>query len=112
MIFSGSVGGSLGALAPLISTVLGVKAVPITYHVAGKRHSVEIPNVMHAAVQPLPSLDLEWECSSRTESKPQRIVLNISHSYSPFCLLLPYRDIRHTKVFLGLQPIWSSLYKY
>lgn len=56
-IFTGTVGGPLGALAPLISTVLGAKAVPITFNVAGKRHSVEIPNIMHLAVQPLPTLD-------------------------------------------------------
>src|SRR6266852_6238918 len=35
-IFSGSSGGPLGALAPLISTVLGAKNVPITYHIEGK----------------------------------------------------------------------------
>lgn len=56
-IFSGSIGGPLSALAPLISTVLGVKSAPITYNVAGKRRSVEIPNIMHLAVHPLPSLD-------------------------------------------------------
>ena len=56
-IFSGSVGGPLGALAPLISTVLGVKIVPITFNIAGKRRTVEIPNVMHLAVHPLPSMD-------------------------------------------------------
>jgi len=56
-IFSGSAGGPLGALAPLISTVLGAKTVPISFNVAGKRRSVEIPNVMHLAVHPLPSLD-------------------------------------------------------
>ena len=56
-VFTGSVGGPVAALAPLISTVLGVKTVPITFNVAGKRRSVEIPNIMHLAVQPLPSLD-------------------------------------------------------
>ncbi|HJT59223.1 MAG TPA: DUF1326 domain-containing protein [Ktedonobacteraceae bacterium] len=56
-IFSGSVGGPLGALAPFISTVLGARIVPITFNIAGKRRSVEIPNIMHLAVQPLPSLD-------------------------------------------------------
>jgi len=56
-IFTGSAGGPLGALAPLISTVLGAKTVPITFNIAGKRRSVEIPNIMHLAVHPLPSLD-------------------------------------------------------
>jgi hypothetical protein len=56
-IFSGSAGGPLGVLAPLISTVLGAKTVPITFRIAGKRRSVEIPNIMHMAIYPLPSLD-------------------------------------------------------
>ncbi|HKV57727.1 MAG TPA: DUF1326 domain-containing protein [Ktedonobacteraceae bacterium] len=60
-IFSGSVGGPLGALTPLISTMLGAKAVPITYNVEGKRRSVEIPNIMHLAVHPLPSMDPDNE---------------------------------------------------
>lgn len=60
-IFSGAVGGPLGAFAPLVSTILGVKAAPITYHQDGKKRSVEIPNIMHMSVQPLPSLDPEKE---------------------------------------------------
>ncbi len=56
-IFSGSAGGSLGALAPLISTVLGAKSVSITFNIEGKHRSVEIPNIMHLAVNPLPSMD-------------------------------------------------------
>src|SRR5579863_9859597 len=49
-IFSGSVGGPLVALTPLISTMLGAKIVPITFNIEGKRRSVEIPNIMHLAV--------------------------------------------------------------
>ena len=64
-IFGGSAGGPLSALAPLISTVLGVKVVPITFNVTGKRHFVEIPNVMHLAVHPLPSLDPNNEIWAR-----------------------------------------------
>ena len=55
-IFSSSAGGPLGTIAPLISTVLGVKFVPITFKVEGKRRSVEVPNVMHLAVRPLPTI--------------------------------------------------------
>src|SRR6266536_5095617 len=61
VIFTGADGGPLAALAPLISTVLGVKAVPITYQKEGKRHSVEISGIMHLAVHPLPSLDPDAE---------------------------------------------------
>jgi hypothetical protein len=64
-IFSGSAGGPLSALAPLISTMLGAKVVPITFNVSGKRRSVEIPNIMHMAVNPLPSLDPSNEIWAR-----------------------------------------------
>ena len=56
-IFTGSAGGPISHLTPLISTVLGVKTVPITFHKQGKRRSVEIPNIMHLAVHPLPSMN-------------------------------------------------------
>ena len=55
-IFSGSAGGPLSLLAPWISTVIGTKAVPITFTAESKRRSVEIPNIMHAAVHALPSV--------------------------------------------------------
>lgn len=73
-IFSGSAGGPLGALAPLISTVLGAKTVPITFKVEGKRRSVEIPNIMHLAVHPLPSLDPNneiWALNAHPFAAPQ-----------------------------------------
>ena len=60
-IFTGTAGGPMGAWAPMISTVLGTKIVPIIFNVEGKRRSVEIPNIMHVAVQPLPSLDPDNE---------------------------------------------------
>ena len=53
-IFTGAAGGPLGDLAPLISTVLGVKSVPITFTKAGQRRSASIPNVMHVAVHAAP----------------------------------------------------------
>ncbi len=55
-IFSGSAGGPVAALAPLISTVLGAKAVPITFHKEGNHRSMEIPGIMQMAVHPIPSL--------------------------------------------------------
>lgn len=56
-IFSGSAGGPLGAMTPFISTVLGMKTVPINFKIEGKRRSVEIPGILHVAVHPLPSFD-------------------------------------------------------
>jgi hypothetical protein len=55
-IFTGAAGGTMGAFAPLISEVLGVKAVPIAWHKEGKRRSVEIPEVMSMAVRAAPSV--------------------------------------------------------
>ncbi len=56
-IFTGSVGGPLAMLAPFISTVLGVKTVPITFHKEGQNRSVEIPRIMQLAVHAVPSLN-------------------------------------------------------
>ncbi len=55
-IFTGAAGGPVAPLAPFVSTVLGVKAVPITYRIEGKRRSVEIPRVMRLAVRPAQSV--------------------------------------------------------
>lgn len=55
-IFSGAAGGTMAGFTPLISTILGVKAVPITFHKEGRRRSVEIPELMHLSVQALPNV--------------------------------------------------------
>jgi hypothetical protein len=55
-IFTGAVGGPMSIFAPFIATNLGAKKVPIKYRVDGKKHSVEIPDIMHMAVEPLPAL--------------------------------------------------------
>ena len=49
------------AFSALIGTNLGVKRVPISYRVDGKRRSAEIPNILNMAVRPLPSLRGENE---------------------------------------------------
>jgi hypothetical protein len=56
-IFSGAAGGPVGALAPLIETVLGVKAVPITFAKDGQRRTVEIPGIMRTSVHAAPSMN-------------------------------------------------------
>jgi hypothetical protein len=60
-IFTGAAGGVLGGLAPLISTVLGIKSVPIQYEKEGKRRTVEIPSLMRMGVHAAPGLDPEKE---------------------------------------------------
>src|SRR5579859_2996874 len=53
-IFTGAAGGPVAALAPLISTMLGAKTVPITFHKEGKRRSIDIPGIMQVAVHGFP----------------------------------------------------------
>jgi hypothetical protein len=60
-IFTGSAGGPLSALAPVITKVLGIKTAPINHQKQGKRRAVEIPNLMHIAVHAAPGLDPEKE---------------------------------------------------
>jgi hypothetical protein len=54
-IFTGAAGGPMAQLAPLIGKNLGVKKTPITYRIDGKKRSAEIPNILHMAVDPLPT---------------------------------------------------------
>ncbi len=56
-IFTCAVGGPIGALAPLISTVLGVKTVPITFTKDGLQRRVEIPGIMRVGVRAVPSMN-------------------------------------------------------
>lgn len=58
-IFSGSAGGPVALLAPLISTVLGVKSVPMIWRLEGKRRALEIPGILNAAVTAIPTWDPE-----------------------------------------------------
>ncbi len=60
-IFAGSAGGPMGALAPLVSEVLGVKVVPITYSQEDRRRSVEVPGVMRMAVSANPGVTPDSE---------------------------------------------------
>ncbi len=55
-IFSGAAGGPMAIFAPLVAKNLGAKKVAINYAVNGKSRTVEIPGVMHMAVEPLGSL--------------------------------------------------------
>jgi hypothetical protein len=54
-IFSGAAGGPPAALAPLISTNLGVKMVPIEYRNEGKKRSARISSIMDINIEAVPS---------------------------------------------------------
>lgn len=55
-IFTGSAGGVMANLAPLIGEVLGVRSASIRWHVDGKRRSIEVDDVMALAVHAAPSI--------------------------------------------------------
>ena len=94
-IFTGSVGGPPAALAPLISTVLGVKTVPITFHKEGKRRSVEITSVMQLAVHALPSMNPDEEIWAKT-----------GHPFAPTSLAMAVGDEKSTWADYGMR--WDN----
>jgi hypothetical protein len=84
-IFTGAAGGPMGAFAPFITTMLGVKKVPIAYRADGKKRSVEIPGVMSMGVQALPSLSGEeiWASTGHPIS-PERLAFAVGAERSTF----------------------------
>jgi hypothetical protein len=56
-IVSGKAGGIIGDLMSMVSTVLGVAVVPITWHAEDRRRSMEIPGRMHVGVTATPGND-------------------------------------------------------
>lgn len=60
-IFSGQAGGPMGALAPLVSEILGVKSVPINFHMEKRHRSVEVPGIMQLAVSATPNINPDEE---------------------------------------------------
>jgi hypothetical protein len=83
-IFTGVEGGPMAAFAPLISTQLGVKKVPIRYSIQGKRRSAEIPGVMQMAVEPIPTMHPSGEIWTTLGHPvaPDRIALAMGSSGS------------------------------
>lgn len=50
-VFSGRLGGPMGALAPLVGELLGVERAPIEIHDDGRRHSVRVGDVIDFEVE-------------------------------------------------------------
>ena len=78
-IFSGQAGGTMGAFAPLIGEVLGVKTVPIHYTVEGTRRAVTIPDIMNLAVHPIasPLGEVEMVAANAHPFAPDGVVMAI-----------------------------------
>lgn len=85
-IFTGAAGGPMAAFAPLIATNLGAKKVPITYRVDGKKRSAEIPDILHLAVEPLPTLHPSGEMwvGAGHPVSPDRLALAVGSPGSTF----------------------------
>jgi hypothetical protein len=83
-IFTGVEGGPMAVFAPLISTQLGVKKVPIRYSIQGKRRSAEIPGIMQMAVEPIPTMHPSGEIWTTLGHPvaPDRIALAMGSSGS------------------------------
>jgi hypothetical protein len=65
-IFTGAAGGPMAHFAPLIAKILGVKKVPITYRIEGKKRSAEIPAILRMTVEPLPTAHPSGEMWANT----------------------------------------------
>ena len=85
-IFTGAEGGPMAVFAPLIATPLGVKKVPVRYSIQGKSRSVEIPNIMQMAVEPIPTMHPSGEIWTTLGHPvaPDRIALAMGRSGSTF----------------------------
>ena len=85
-IFSGQAGGTMAALAPLISTILGVKFVPITFTKNGMQRSMEIPGVAHLSVHALPGLapDKEIWATGAHPFAPEGLAMAVGEAGSTY----------------------------
>ena len=85
-IFTGAAGGPVAILAPLISKMLGVKKVPISYKVTDKSRSAEIPNILQMSVDPLPTMhpSREMWTSSGHPVSPDKLALAMGARASTF----------------------------
>jgi hypothetical protein len=85
-IFSGADGGPMAAFAPLVGTNFGAKKVPVTYAIAGKSRSAEIPGILHMAVAPLPTMHPSGEIWTAIGHPvaPDRLALAVGSQNSTF----------------------------
>src|SRR5579864_4054002 len=85
-IFTGAEGGPMAAFAPLITTHLGVKKLPIRYEIQGKSRAVEIPGIARMSVEPLPTMHPGGEIwgSLGHPVAPDRLALAVGRAGSTF----------------------------
>jgi hypothetical protein len=85
-IFTGAAGGPMAHFAPLIGKNLGVKKVPITYRIDGKKRAAEISGIMHMSVDPLPTAHPSGEMwvNAGHPVSPDRLALAVGASGNSF----------------------------
>jgi hypothetical protein len=85
-ILSGAAGGPMGALAPLIGEMLGVKYAPITFIKDGRHRSVTVPNTVQMAVDGMPSMnpDSEVFVASGHPFNPEKLAMAIGAAGSTY----------------------------
>lgn len=69
----------------VIGEVLGIRTVPITYAVEGKRRSVAIPDIMTLAVHPVPSAmgeDAEMVAANAHPFAPAGVMMAVGEAGS------------------------------
>jgi hypothetical protein len=85
-ILSGGEGGPMAAFAPLVGEILGIKYVPITFAMDGKRRSVEILQTVNMSVTAVPSMKpdgIVWAESGHPFA-PDRLALAVGNADSVF----------------------------
>lgn len=85
-IFTGSAGGVMASLAPLIGEVLGVRSASIRWQKDGKRRSVEVDDVMAVSVRATPSIDPDGEIWARNAHPfaPQGVAMAVGEDGSTY----------------------------
>jgi len=85
-IFTGAAGGPMAHFAPMFGKNLGAKKVPITYRIEGKQRFAEIPQILHMAVNPLPTAHTSGEIWANTGHpvSPDKLALAVGASGNVF----------------------------
>jgi hypothetical protein len=94
-IFTGSAGGVMANLAPLIGEVLGVRSAAIHWRKDGKRRSIQVDDAMALAVHAAPSIDPDGEIWARN-----------AHPFAPEGVAMAVGDVQSTFADYGMS--WDN----
>jgi hypothetical protein len=85
-IFTGSAGGVMANLAPLIGEVLGVRSAAIRWRKEGRERSVEVDDVMKMAVHAAPSINPDGEiwATNAHPFAPEKVAMAIGDANSTY----------------------------